>query len=114
MKPGSGAAGGFPKGRRWAVPPRKFLVKPWQGEFVVVSPEGEYVGEAMPNRRLALELCERIQEAADKKAQRKIRPCLCCRTDFQSEGVHNRLCGKCRHGADPLDPVRPYIERRSA
>ncbi len=24
------------------------------------------------------------------------RPCLCCGTPFNSEGAHNRLCGRCR------------------
>lgn len=24
------------------------------------------------------------------------RPCMCCQNNFQSEGPHNRLCGRCR------------------
>lgn len=24
------------------------------------------------------------------------RPCMCCRQTFESEGIHNRLCGNCR------------------
>ena len=24
------------------------------------------------------------------------RACMCCRTEFLSEGPHNRLCGRCR------------------
>jgi hypothetical protein len=35
-----------------------------------------------------------------------------CDREFDSEGIHHRLCGVCRHAADPLDPVRPHIERR--
>lgn len=27
------------------------------------------------------------------------RPCMCCRTEFNSEGFHHRLCGFCRHGS---------------
>lgn len=28
--------------------------------------------------------------------QRKRRPCMCCGTEFISEGAHNRLCCRCR------------------
>jgi hypothetical protein len=26
----------------------------------------------------------------------KVRPCMCCKKDFPSEGNHNRLCLRCR------------------
>lgn len=35
-------------------------------------------------------------EALSLKAQKKLRPCLCCRAEFLSDGPHNRLCGRCR------------------
>ena len=28
--------------------------------------------------------------------QRRIRSCMCCRSSFESEGPHNRLCDPCR------------------
>ncbi len=27
---------------------------------------------------------------------KSLRACMCCRTEFLSEGPHNRLCGRCR------------------
>lgn len=41
------------------------------------------------------------------------RNCMCCQTPFASAGIHNRMCDRCRSKADPLDPVRPYVERRA-
>ncbi len=39
----------------------------------------------------------RAQLAALPEAQRpRLRPCLCCRRVFESEGIHNRLCNPCR------------------
>ncbi|WP_425099172.1 hypothetical protein [Tropicibacter sp. S64] len=31
-----------------------------------------------------------------RAAQRRRRPCMCCRTSFLSDGPHNRLCNVCR------------------
>ena len=28
-----------------------------------------------------------------------LRPCMCCGRDFPSEGIHNRLCDRCRSWA---------------
>lgn len=28
--------------------------------------------------------------------QKRLRACMCCRTSFESEGAHNRLCPVCR------------------
>ena len=40
--------------------------------------------------------CLERLEKRDAKTQKVTRPCLCCRTEFKSDGPHNRLCGKCR------------------
>ncbi len=34
---------------------------------------------------------------------KRVRPCLCCGRQFNSDGPHNRLCGSCR-----LKSVSPY------
>lgn len=31
------------------------------------------------------------------------RKCLCCSTTFESEGAHNRMCGRCRYRTAGLD-----------
>lgn len=33
--------------------------------------------------------------AARRVAERRI-PCMCCKTDFLSKGIQNRLCDSCR------------------
>ena len=35
-----------------------------------------------------------------KETRYIMRPCLCCETPFQSEGIHNRLCNSCRARGD--------------
>ena len=35
-----------------------------------------------------------------KETRYKMRPCMCCETPFQSEGIHNRLCNSCRTRGD--------------
>lgn len=32
----------------------------------------------------------------ERRANIKIRPCMCCQANFESEGAHNRMCDKCR------------------
>lgn len=53
--------------------------------------------------------------AARERAKIKVRPCMCCHTPFQSDGVHNRLCNHCRRApADPMgDAQRPYLSRKA-
>lgn len=41
----------------------------------------------------------RKQRLADQSKRKTVRPCLCCRKPFQSEGIHNRLCDLCRTSA---------------
>lgn len=63
----------------------------------------------------ALMSLEARQRAADLAAKRGPRSCMRCKAEFMSEGIHHRLCGRCRHCDASDDPVRPYITRgRSA
>ncbi len=44
--------------------------------------------------------------AAERKARkekRTLRPCLCCRKPFMSEGWHDRLCNRCGRGNTDAD-----------
>ena len=38
----------------------------------------------------------REQQRADYEANTTARTCLGCETEFRSEGIHNRLCRRCR------------------
>jgi len=43
--------------------------------------------------------------AAARRPARRDRPCLRCRSEFSSEGAHNRLCPRCRAHAGGFDPM---------
>jgi hypothetical protein len=45
-----------------------------------------------------------IPYSKPKPARAKVRPCLRCRSDFRSDGFHNRLCSNCRRADSPLIP----------
>ncbi len=36
------------------------------------------------------------RKPATAQTKKGMRPCLCCRNDFASQGPHNRLCKNCR------------------
>ena len=41
-----------------------------------------------------------------KKPETTRRNCMCCNTEFDSEGIHNRLCDDCRRLDDGLSSYR--------
>lgn len=63
-----------------------------------------YVKLGYSNCDIAKFLKTKVQRVVDKrhqlginpKAKGDMRPCLVCSNDFRSEGIHNRLCSKCR------------------
>lgn len=90
----------------------RFTVLSLASGYVVCDPDGNVVSDPVRFRPQADRLRDEKQRAADAKAKRGPRPCMKCERDFESEGIHNRLCGPCRQSADPLDPVRPYFDKR--
>lgn len=42
-----------------------------------------------------------------KRSRGTVRPCLCCRRPFLSEGAHNRLCDPCRRKGSDISPYTP-------
>lgn len=62
---------------------------------VVVDPDNRSVWGPC-GRTEAERACARLQDAADRAAKRGPRPCLRCGTRFDSEGIHNRMCPRCR------------------
>ena len=79
----------------------------------VVSPDAGYSEQAFANRNAALSARGHAKAQAAKSARCRERPCMTCRNSFLSEGPHHRMCTICRHKGQDLDPVRPYITRRS-
>ena len=82
--------------------------------FVVVDPSGKPVSSGTAFIIAATRDCRDLQRLADQKNKVGPRACLNCRREFESEGIHNRLCHGCRGRDAGADPVRPYIARRSA
>lgn len=52
-------------------------------------------------------------EAGLRPAKSQIRPCMTCGDRFASEGVHNRMCGRCRAlGGDMGATAGPAVRGR--
>lgn len=81
-------------------PKKRFTVKWVAGGYIVFDPTNQPVSQPVTNHNLALMAAERLERAADARANRLERPCMCCQTAFKSEGPHNRLCDKCRRHLD--------------
>lgn len=66
--------------------------------------------------RAAAEIWLRDELAKLPEARRpRARACMCCRRDFISEGIHNRLCNGCRALRDATGDVqRPALPSRRA
>ena len=71
------------------------------GQAYVLDPGGVRVW-GPGARSLAERKCETLNAEADTSRKRGERPCLCCGEAFLSEGIHNRMCNRCRSHADPL------------
>ncbi len=75
---------------------RKYSVSRHAKGWAVYDDAGQRVSGLHSRIDGAQAMCDRMQRREDKKAVRTIRPCMCCRTAFESEGIHNRLCDRCR------------------
>lgn len=75
-----------------------FQVKHMPGRGYYVEDEtGGKVSEYLHLRQQAVALRAEMQRRSDTKAKRGPRPCMRCSREFPSDGIHNRLCGTCRH-----------------
>lgn len=93
---------------------RRYAVERLTGiGYVVMDPEGQVVaGSQTQVKAKAAEQCQALQRAADQKAKRGERPCICCHRPFFSEGIHNRMCWSCRQQSNALaDEARPALPR---
>lgn len=70
------------------------------GVWRIIDPQGQVLSTPYNSQAEAQERRDSLQREADQRAKRGLRPCMCCRQPFESEGIHNRLCGQCRERAN--------------
>lgn len=74
-----------------------------EGVHHVYGPDGSLYG-TYGTRCQAAAIAGIRQKEADQAERRMTRPCMCCRTPFESEGIHNRLCSRCRASGGEWNP----------
>lgn len=70
------------------------------GTFAVFNDENNRVSKVYRTRGEAERKCVSLQAEIDRVARRGPRPCMCCGYFFASEGIHNRLCDRCRKATE--------------
>ncbi|MCU9850383.1 hypothetical protein OEZ60_20570 [Defluviimonas sp. WL0024] len=74
--------------------------------FFVVNDKGIAVSRPFTTAFDAETLADNLNREAEREAKfgrRGIRACMSCDKPFESEGIHNRICGYCRHlGHQPV------------
>ena len=100
-----------------AKPSHRYALKQILGGYVVTDPDGGHASRLIRFRPEADQLRAKLQRKADAKAKRGPRSCLCCGKSFDSDGIHNRLCGSCRSQSDALGdiagPTYSYATRKA-
>ena len=74
----------------------RFRVERITGQYRIIGPDGAPLDQKFTCKSAAETRCTSMQQEADAAAKRVARPCMCCGRVFESEGIHNRLCGFCR------------------
>lgn len=83
----------------------KWTLRPAKGEgWQLVDPDGRPSTTYYQKER-ALVALDAAQARTDARQRRMARPCMCCGITFQSDGIHNRLCARCRNQGGEW---RPY------
>ena len=78
----------------------KFTVTRVNGRgYAVVDDQGVPVTAYSKDRSYTVLACAAKNQALDRAAKVITRPCLRCSKPFESQGIHNRLCGHCRHSS---------------
>ena len=84
------------------------------GGYAIFDRSGARIGEPFRFRGEAERRRDELQGEADRKAKRGPRSCLCCGVTFASEGIHNRLCPRCRARSEGDQSQRPTITKRKS
>lgn len=69
--------------------------RPGFGHAVYSGSANERETDFYSNHTKAQSRCDALNRDLKKAAQRTKRKCMCCPTEFQSEGIGNRLCASC-------------------
>lgn len=64
--------------------------------YFVYSPSGQRIAGPYKSKDSAQTSCESYQARHDARLKRGPRACMSCTRQFDSEGIHNRLCPACR------------------
>ena len=88
------------RGNQSRFKPAPFNVQHFTGRgYAVVDDKGTLVTAIYRDRGAVVLACDAKNTAAQQKAKAIPRPCLRCGAQFQSAGIHNRMCGHCRHAS---------------
>lgn len=76
-----------------------------RGRYYVVSRSGDVVAGPYTRGDDAQRAIDAfLSRGFDPETENtKVRPCITCRTPFESEGAHNRMCTFCRARAGSID-----------
>lgn len=80
--------------------------------WIVVDPMGAKRSEPVEQKHVAQAHRDRLQAEADRRAKRGARACMCCRQQFDSAGIHNRLCPTCKGRGQEGSPHAVVLPRR--
>lgn len=85
----------------------KHTVVPHLGKFIILDTKGNKVAGPYKNEGSAGRYCRDLNGEKSKAADAEgktftMRNCMCCQTSFESEGIHNRLCSRCRQGGQAM------------
>lgn len=71
----------------------------------VIAPKGMAVETTFATRSAAVAYAAHRNKEVAEAFGRKERSCMCCKSSFQSEGIHNRLCPRCRNAGSETRPM---------
>jgi len=82
-------------------PSSGYALQFWSGRgYAIIDPSGRVVSGHYYDRSNLEDRLAELNAALNGKMKRGPRLCMCCRSEFQSQGVHNRMCPRCRHFSD--------------
>ena len=69
----------------------KHHIKGW----AVYDAAGMRVSGTYESREVAMTRRDRMNAETARRVAERVIPCMCCKTNFLSKGIQNRLCNSC-------------------